>query len=322
MRTNTLLWLVPCLLAFGSTAWAGELQVGEIESLGVVKDKYPYWSPDGSQIVFQSNRSGAWQIHVVNADGSGLRRLTHDEANDETPVWHPDGEHILFVSDRDGNLELYLMDADGRNQRNLTNHPAPDGHPKFSFDGKRIIFNSGRASDPALYGGEVMARDMNHEIYEMALDGSDLRRLTDHPLWDTYPSISPDGRHIAFRRVIVNGAGDRDSEVFIAERDGSNPRNLTNDAAFDGYPAWSADGSKLVFASNRDGGEDFSDFNVYAVNPDGTGLQRLTHSPGYEDARPIFTRDGTRIVFNRQIGGTGAMEIFIVPVQPASVASR
>ena len=287
----------------------------ETRKITNVKDRYPFWSPDGSQVVFSSDRSGTPQIWLMNADGSGLRRLTHGDANDDTPVWTPDGRFIVFVSDRDGNLEIYRMRPDGSEPLNLTRHPAPDGHPKISPDGSKVVFNSGRSSDPALFSGEAMVRGMNHEIYEMDMNGEGVARLTDHPEWDTYPSLSPDGLHLLWRRVVRDARGIGDSEVFIAARDGSEPRNLTRNAAFDGYPAWSPDGSWIAFASNRDGGDDLDDFNLYVVRPDGSGLRRLTHSPGYEDARPIWSGDGKRIIFNRQIGGSGAMEIFILPFE-------
>jgi TolB protein len=56
----------------------------------------------------------------VNADGSGLRRLTQ---RGKGPLWSPDGRTIAFRSSRDGNPELYLMNADGSGQRRLTNTP-------------------------------------------------------------------------------------------------------------------------------------------------------------------------------------------------------
>ena len=78
-------------------------------------------STDGTKIAFVSNRDGNYEIYVMNSDGTGQTRLTHDPGEDTWPVWSPDGRRIAFASDRDGNYEIYVMNADGTNQTRLTN---------------------------------------------------------------------------------------------------------------------------------------------------------------------------------------------------------
>ena len=132
--------------------------------------KLPYipliavWSPDGRQIAFVNNvryrAPGAWaarskddsEIYVMNADGSGTRRLTHNVGYDGEPAWSPDGRKIAFQSKRravrgvvgGSNGEIYVMNADGSGKRNLTRNPAQDGSPSWSPDGRRIAFVSNR----------------------------------------------------------------------------------------------------------------------------------------------------------------------------------
>ena len=102
-------------------------------------DFAPAWSPDGQRIVFERRLArrqygacpgcgGAtiFEVHVMNADGSGPRRLTrnagqvHEGAIGAQPRWSRDGRQIAFVGGRDGNADIYVMNADGSGQRNLT----------------------------------------------------------------------------------------------------------------------------------------------------------------------------------------------------------
>jgi len=108
------------------------------------------WSPDGARLVFEvatarpRARSGEGRqsdIAVINADGTGLRRLTRTAAHETHPVWSPDGRRIAFTSDRHAKggelellgpaFELYTMRADGRGLRRLTHNRVPDLHPNW-----------------------------------------------------------------------------------------------------------------------------------------------------------------------------------------------
>jgi dipeptidyl aminopeptidase/acylaminoacyl peptidase len=91
------------------------------------------WSPDGTQIAFETNRDGNREIYVVDADGTGLTNLTNHSNNDFSPAWSPDGTQIAFHSGRDGNYEIFVMDADGSNPTNLTNHDSYDSFPVWSL---------------------------------------------------------------------------------------------------------------------------------------------------------------------------------------------
>jgi TolB protein len=74
---------------------------------------------NGERVAFMSNREGTWEIYIVNLDGSELRQLTNNAANDGLPTWSPDGRTIAFVSDQDGGWAVWAMSPDGSNRRKL-----------------------------------------------------------------------------------------------------------------------------------------------------------------------------------------------------------
>ncbi len=195
-------------------------------------DTQPDWSPDGTQLVFVSNRDSyverrgpnirnvsVFEIYTMNADGSGVRRLTRTLGWNSMPVWSPDGSLIAFVTSQTGNDEIFVMNPDGTGGRNLTQQSAQDAAPAWSPDGTRLAFHS--------------RRDGDFEIYVMNADGSAQTRLTRSPGWDIHPTWSPDGSWIAF---YSERSGNFD--VYIMRADGSEIRQLTTHPDFDGHPAW------------------------------------------------------------------------------------
>jgi len=85
-------------------------------------DSRPRYSPDGSKIVFQSNRDGNTEIYVMNSNGAAQTRLTTNPAIDSSPTWSPDGTKILFTTTRDDPMKpaLYVMNSDGGNPTKVT----------------------------------------------------------------------------------------------------------------------------------------------------------------------------------------------------------
>src|SRR5262245_11623704 len=71
-------------------------------------DWSPTWSPDGTQIAYESDRDGNFEVYVMNADGSKVRRLTHSSGWDGEPQWSYDGRSIVFRSERDGNPKIFV----------------------------------------------------------------------------------------------------------------------------------------------------------------------------------------------------------------------
>jgi TolB protein len=228
--------------------------------------------PQG-KIAFCSERDGNREIYLMNADSSGVTRLTHNDAEDMMPAWSPDGKWIAFTSYRDGNYEIYVMNADGSNQRNLTNNTAQDWHPAWSPDGRRIAFHS--------------EREGNYDIYVMNADGSGQGALTRHHARDWCPSWSPDGRRIAFTS---NREGS--SEIYVMNADGGGKRRLTTNLVEDSFPSWSPDAKRIAYSSWEHG-----NWDVYVMGADGSDQRRVTTSSA-NDRTPVWSADGKYIAFD------------------------
>ena len=132
-------------------------------------DWWPSWSPDGKQIAFArfdkayflnpGTAAGA-DIYVMNADGSGIRRLTNQGWPVSGLTWSPDGTKITFGADTGGCQSILVMNPDGSGITRLTTCGGVDRNPSWSPDGTKIVF------------------ERNRDIYTMNADGSGITRLT------------------------------------------------------------------------------------------------------------------------------------------------
>ncbi len=101
------------------------------------------YSPDGTQLAFESNRSGAWQIWVAQRDGSNAKALTHFGGPvTGSPAWSPDGKWLAFDSRVNGKAEIYIISTSGGEPVQLTRDNEPNVVPSWSRDGHWIYFSS------------------------------------------------------------------------------------------------------------------------------------------------------------------------------------
>jgi Tol biopolymer transport system component len=252
------------------------------------------WSPDRRKLLFSAHvsRSAApcasycgKEIFVINADGSGLRRLTRNAVPDWDPAWSPDGQKIAWSRSEGTGADVFVMNADGSNQQNLTPKPGNRGEPRWSPDGRAILFTAVQPVQPP--SGSVHYTD----VYVMNADGSGQRNLTHTPEAGEFgPAWSPDGQHIAFTR---RAGPPGEVRIIVMNADGSAKHAVTPTIAHtgDGWitvtAAWSPDGRNLIFsrlrnphegppataaAAARQAGAD-----LWVMNADGSGQRILTH---------------------------------------------
>jgi TolB protein len=219
------------------------------------------WSPDGSQIVFDSNRNGSYDLYVMSADGSGVRQLTRTKDRDEVaPVWSPAGDAVACLcgpSDATPG-DVCVVNADGSGLKNLTPDDPDVDDVVWSPDGSQLAF-----------GMPIWPE----EVWVMNPDGSDKQNLTDNPADDGGIAYSPDGTMIAFR-------SDRDgkkNQIYILRLADHSVDPLTDNDLVNVQPAWSPDGTWVVFLAAKSLGE--FDYEIYAVRIDGKKLTNLTSNP-------------------------------------------
>ncbi len=191
-------------------------------------------SPDRTRIAFSSNRSGNFDLYVMDADGRNLQRLTTDPANEGDPVWTPDGAQIVYTSTRGTAIQIAVMLAEGGPGRQLTTTSGGNHSPSISPDGRNIAF--------------ISARDGNQEVYTMSLDGSNQQRLTKTSLRESSPRFFRNG-DLAY--VVERGGRSKGSRVMrMAWGETSSSQMLQTE---DPIPALavSRDGDRLAYTVGR-----------------------------------------------------------------------
>ncbi len=194
----------------------GEIGPALIAGLNKLEDLS--WTPDGQSLLFTGlSEEKDTELFMVQADGSGLRRLTNSPGWDSDARISPDGTQIVFVSNRDGNDDIYVMDINGQNVRRLTTNKAQDVNPAWSPDGQWIVFASNRGSGMAYN---------NYDLYTMAADGDNQCQLTQGERTEWEPAWSPDGQSIAYIALL-------ERKVYLVSPDGSETRLFEIPVAID-----------------------------------------------------------------------------------------
>jgi hypothetical protein len=251
-----------------------------------------------------SNRD-LWSVEFDGtAFASAPEQITSDSRDDWSPTLDPLGTRVCFV--RDG--EVWIVDSDGRNELQLTDGPSFKSDPTFTPDGGSIVYAT---------GGSILMLDLSPGGATTTLAGSS---------WYSSPSVSPDGSWLAFASTRNLPTGEAaPMNVWIVPMDGSadpTPVTTSSYAASEisySAPAWSPDGSKIV--CQRFDGVDT--YELYVLEAFGTGQTELATDDARENYDPVFTPDGSRVVYTsryRSSGGDFVREIWWVPANGSGSA--
>jgi TolB protein len=201
-------------------------------------DIEPAISTDGKTIAFASNRSGYWDIYLLDLGSGGITRLTDSLAYEGAPSWSPDNKWLVYEAYKNDNLDLQIQSVVSPNETiRLTNSATADFSPAWSPGGRQIAFVSNQSGED--------------EIWLADLDKSEDQRflnISQNPTGkDTHPAWSPDGKSLVW---VSEQDGIRNLLVQEFPSDGVTnttpiPSNRKNLGSGD-WPVWSTDGQTIL----------------------------------------------------------------------------
>ena len=238
----------------------------------------PLWSPDGSKIVFPSDRGGTQDIWVVDAAGGAPRQLTNWPGFEYGPVWSGDGTAVYFTADRDTRLgDVWKVAASGGEPVRVTNNGTMGSSSLVS-----------RAGVSDLFGGTINPSRGQLGFSRVRPDG----RM--NVVWDrtnAYPvAISPSGDSVA---AMVEQPSGKIQMMILPAAGGTGRTILGADDAGFGFGSWSSDGKSMLYGTSVNGANDLGLLTL----TDGTKRRLTTTTESEEGAE--FTPDAKTVVFRR-----------------------
>jgi Tol biopolymer transport system component len=300
-----------------------------------------YFSPDGKQMVFQSEREPGnpfYQIYELDLATGETKRLSPGKGKTTCAFFQGHTGNVLFGSthhdprseelqkaelemrvagkgrryawDYDSEMDLYAYQAASGDLTRLTDVRGYDAEGSYSPDGDWVVFSSMRdAYNRELTSDEKKILETNPayfaEIYIMRADGSGATRLTRTPGYDGGPFFFPNGERIIFRRFDADGLI---ADIYSMKPDGTDVQQITDFSSMSWAPYVHPSGEYLFFASNKLG---FENFEVFLVDTLGRREPvRVTYTDGF-DGLPVPSPDGEQLSWTSNRGSGGGGQIFL-----------
>jgi TolB protein len=271
---------------------ADELHKTQRDLNGVARTKLAFSSDrDGERLKGTIEQRTIKEVYITDYDGENQRRITVNRSLNITPVWSADGRAIAYTSYRRNNRPDIFVSFiyEGRPPETPANgtDSVHNFLPAWSPDGSRIAFMSNR--------------DGNLEIYVVNRDGSNARRLTNHPSNDTTPTWSPAGNQIAF-------TSDRSGtpQIYVVEADGlGSPRRITTSESWADRATWApAPFNEIAYAGRTGPGYDI---RIYEMASGQT--RQITNGEGSNES-PAYAPNGRHLAFTST--RSGKKQIFTI----------
>ncbi len=227
----------------------------------------------------KTDAGGKKEVFTIRIDGSGQKRLTHNNALSTEPAWGHSGA-LVYTLNQNNALKIVLVDLKNNRQRTISSSRGLNASAALSRDGRYVAL-------PLSLGKQV-------DLYLLDLKEGRRTRLTQDRDVESSPAFSPDGAQICF-------VSDRTGrpQLYLISTSGGDARRLTKGASECVSPDWSPKSNKLCYSTRVNGQY------VVAVmdpsNPQG-GHEIVTDAAGNWEA-PSWAPDGRHIVCTRSTGG-------------------
>jgi Tol biopolymer transport system component len=307
-------------------------------TFGFVRAGEGYFSADGKRIIFQAEERGVnnpfYQIFTKELNSPKIQRVSTGRGKCTCAYFHPKGDKVIFASshldpdaekhygdeykareeekktkkkrkyiwDFDPYMDIFEARPDGSSLKNLTKSPGYDAEGSYSADGKYIVFCSNRSGKD------------NLELYVMDADGKNVRQLTKAPgCYNGGPFFSPDGKRVIFR-------SDRKKkdhlQLYVINSDGTGEKALTDDLNWVFWaPYWYKDGKHIIYTAANHAVKGRPNYDLWWMNVDTGKKVRITYHES-ADVLPVFSPDGTKLMWTSTRSPDGSSQLFIADFTP------